>query len=517
MPCGRFLRLPGSNGRRYSCTITTEMTDKKSEEASTGASSRSQNVVRVLPRDWSSLAEVITPSMERIDSTVAATQLLVVTPDPTSTFAVVRGAFERFGTVGIDLFPATAEHRAARMMAGVPVPAVAGPPLVLSALVARSVLRVEGVKSVLFAWIEDVIETGGEQLAALEALLGELPEDVAKTLVVREVTPAVQEFVDRYMFRARRAVAVETEEIQPLAMEYVTTPSAARPATLWRLLDELDPPSAVIIARHPDSESDARRTLAQLGYRRADDPIRVSAAPAGENVHTVVFYDAPIAASDLEAARAVTATKVIAFVEPRDVDGLKQLSGGAARPLALGDAVKLARRKDDSLRAELKQILDGGVAFREMTALEPLLEQYDAVEIAASLLRLLERERERAIAVPAAPRPTRPGPGVPPERSPRPGSERPDRRPPAGARGGPSRGGDRPPRSREGPPRGRDDRPPRGRDDRPPRRDAGPPRGREDRPPRSGPPRDGGRYGSRDSGRGGPPRGRGGDRGGNRR
>jgi hypothetical protein len=447
------------------------MTDKTAEPESTVASSRSRNVVRVLPRDWSSLAEVITPSMERIDGTVAATQLLVITPDPASTFAVVRGAFERFGTVGIDLFPATAEHRAARMMAGVPVPAVAGPPEVLRALLSRSVLRLDGVKAVLFAWIEDVIEAGGDQLAALEAVLAEVPESASRTLVVREVTPAVQSFIDRYMFRARRAVAAvpapDGAEPRPLAMEYVTTPSAARPASLWRLLDELDPPSAVVIARHPESEHDARRTLAQLGYRRADDPVTVSAAPAGESVHTIIFYDPPLSAADIEAARAVTAARVIAFVEGRDLDGLKQLTGGLAKPLAVGDAVRRARRKDDTLRAELRQVLDAGVAFREMTALEPLLEQYDGVEIAAALLRLLERERERALTAPVAPKP----------------AAKPLR----------------------------DDRPTR------PAREDRPPRGRDDRPARGGPPRSSGGHAGRDSGRGGPPRGRGGDRGGSRR
>lgn len=481
------------------------MSDNKTEVESAG--SRSQNIVRVLPRDWSSLAEVITPSMERIDSAVAATQLLVVTPDAASTFAVVRGAFERFGTVGIDLFPATAEHRAARMMAGVPVPAVAGPPEVLRALMSRSVLRVDGVKSVLFAWIEDVIEAGGDQLAALEAVLAEVPEGASRTMVVRDVTPAVQGFIDRYMFRARRAVAAvpaaDVEEPQPMAMEYVTTPSAARPASLWRLLDELDPPSAVIVARHPESESDARRTLALLGYRRADDPVTVSSAPTGENVHTIVFYDPPLSQADVEAARAATAARVIAFVEGGDVNGLKQLTGGLARPLAVGDSLRQARRKDDSLRAELKQLLDAGIAFREMTALEPLLEQYDGVEIAAALLRLLEQERGRALVAPVVPKPARPGPGVPPDRAPRPGSPRPDKRPFSAERSGPRNRDDRPPR-------GRDDKPPRGRDDRPPR-------GRDDRPARGGPPRDSGRYGGRDSGRAGPPRGRGGDRGGTRR
>ncbi len=469
------------------------MTDRPPEDETEARTSRSRNIVRVLPRDWSSLAEVITPSMERIDSTLAATQFLVVTPDPASTFAVVRGAFERFGTGGIDLFPATAEHRAARMMAGVPVPAVAGPPEVLRALLSRSVLRLDGVKAMLFAWIEDVIEAGGEQLAALEAVLAEVPGSASRTLVVKEVTPAVQSFIDRYMFRARRADAAvapaEEEAPRPMAMEYVTAPSAARPASLWRLLDELDPPSAVVIARHPESEHDARRTLAQLGYRRADDPVTVSAVPAGENVHTIIFYDPPLSAADIEAARAVTAARVIAFIEARDLDELKRLSGGMAKPLAVGDAVRQARRKDDTLRAELRQVLDAGVAFREMTALEPLLEQYDAVEIAAALLRLLESERARSLAAPVAPK------APPSVREERPSRSRDDR-----------------------PPRGRDDRPPRSRDDRPPRsRDDRPPRGREDRPPRGGAPRDSKRFGSRDSARGAPPRGRGGDRGGTRR
>ena len=500
-------------------TSISKMTDKNTEDEGAATGSRAQNVVRVLPRDWASLAEVITPSMERVDSTVATTQLLVFTPDAASTFAVVRGSFERFGTTGIDLFPATSEHRAARMMAGVPSPAVAGPPAVLRALMSRSVLRIDAVKSVLFAWMDGVIEAGGEELAALEAVLGELPEGAARTMVVRDITPAIQGFIDRYMFRARRAVAVaDTEEMQPMAMEYVTTPSAARPASLWRLLDELDPPSAVVIARHPESDRDARQTLAQLGYRRADDAIKVSSAPAGENVHTIVFYDPPISSADVEAARAVTAARVIAFVEAGDIGNLKQLSGGLARPLAVGDSIVRARRKDDALRGDLKQILDAGVAYREMSALEPLLEQYDAVEVAAALLRMLERERESALAAPVAPRPPRPGPGAPPDR-PRPGSPRPDRAPARPDRARPPRGrDDRPPRSRDDrPPRGRDDRPPRGRDDRPPRRDDRPPRRPDDRPPRGGPPRDSSRYGGRDTGRSGPPRGRGGDRGGSRR
>jgi ATP-dependent RNA helicase DeaD len=45
------------------------------------------------------------------------------------------------------------------------------------------------------------------------------------------------------------------------------------------------------------------------------------------------------------------------------------------------------------MRDELKGILEDGIISREIIALEPLLEEFDAVEIAAAALRLLERTR----------------------------------------------------------------------------------------------------------------------------
>ena len=45
------------------------------------------------------------------------------------------------------------------------------------------------------------------------------------------------------------------------------------------------------------------------------------------------------------------------------------------------------------MRRELSHALDAGIATREVLALEPLLELYDGIEIAAAALRLLDRER----------------------------------------------------------------------------------------------------------------------------
>ena len=52
-----------------------------------------------------------------------------------------------------------------------------------------------------------------------------------------------------------------------------------------------------------------------------------------------------------------------------------------------------ARISDAAVRDELKGILEDGIISREIIALEPLLEEFDAIEIAAASLRLLERAR----------------------------------------------------------------------------------------------------------------------------
>jgi ATP-dependent RNA helicase DeaD len=54
------------------------------------------------------------------------------------------------------------------------------------------------------------------------------------------------------------------------------------------------------------------------------------------------------------------------------------------------------------MRDELKGVLENGILSRETVALEPLLEEYDAVEIAAAALRLLEQHRAARAAQPSA-------------------------------------------------------------------------------------------------------------------
>jgi hypothetical protein len=95
-------------------------------------------------------------------------------------------------------------------------------------------------------------------------------------------------------------------------------------------------------------------------------------------------------------------------------------------PFTTRRATSTARAHEARLRGELRAVLATSYPSREIVSLEPLLAEYDAVELAGAALRLLEAARSAAlVAAPPAPavteRPPRPaaGAGRPAERAPR--------------------------------------------------------------------------------------------------
>jgi ATP-dependent RNA helicase DeaD len=86
--------------------------------------------------------------------------------------------------------------------------------------------------------------------------------------------------------------------------------------------------------------------------------------------------------------------RVVALAQPRLLASLRVLSGGASvTPFTLSDAGARARSREDVIRAELRDTLGSGAFARELLTLEPLLESYDGIEIAAATLQLLEQAR----------------------------------------------------------------------------------------------------------------------------
>ncbi|MEO7822937.1 MAG: DbpA RNA binding domain-containing protein [Gemmatimonadaceae bacterium] len=359
---------------------------------------RGQNLIYTLPHTAESIAEFLPPVLSRIDPAGGGTQVVVVTRSPETAIAVAETILGLSGAAGIEVVPVTGAARAARIFKARPVLAVAGTAEELGALVGASVLKLDTVRIVVLAWADDILENGPETVGALEALLAELG-DASRVIVARKLTPAVEDLVERYARRARRVPLAEVEvpiapaDYQLPHVKYVTIGGSARGSALRRLLDDLDPPSATIIARGGAALAEVRHILRTLGYEHNDDPIHATEGELKGDTHAVIYYQPPVTSAQLHAAALAKPAEVVVLAQPAEVAPLRELAGGRLIPLTLQGPERRAQDREDAVRQELRAVLTRGVPPREIIFLEPLLEAFDAVEVAAAALQLLDRER----------------------------------------------------------------------------------------------------------------------------
>lgn len=364
---------------------------------------RGQNVVYQLPHDWSSAAPLLGPAIDRVDPDLAEIQLLVVTTDAEAAAAAAAAAARIAGERAVNVVAATSAKRAARLVRDGTTHVVTGTPSELLALVQGSSLKLATVRGVVLAWVDEVVATDGG--AALETVMAEVPKEAARYIAASEITPDLETLIERYARRARRvAPAASNASVTP-KLEYVSVSTVSRLPVLRRLLDHVDPARAVVYVRTDESERATRDLLRALGYHGEASAVRVARGAVAAAVDLVVLYDLPASAEELGEAVGPEPKRVVALAQPRQLASLRVLSGGSQpAPLTLPDAAGRARAREDQLRAELRAVLETGGYERDVLALEPLLENYDGVEIAAAALRLVEQarvERDRAHARPA--------------------------------------------------------------------------------------------------------------------
>jgi ATP-dependent RNA helicase DeaD len=361
---------------------------------------RGQNAVHIMPLDWSAAERVLATLVDRIDAAKAETQLLVVTADAESAAAAADAIVHAVGERPIRVIAATASPRASRLLKTAPAHVVAGAPSELVALLQASALKPESVRGVVFAWLDAILET--QDGAPLETLLGELSKDGARTVLAGEVTPALEMLIERYARRARRAAEPAPDAVgAPLNAEYVATAGAARATTLRRLLDALDLPRAVLYARSEAARRDALRVARALGYPA--DAVRLSEEAGEPDADPLVLIELPATREELRALVGTTGRRIYALIQPSQLSSLRTLlGGGTIAPVALVEAAERARGKDAALRASLRDVLTSGDVRREVLALEPLLAEFDGIEIAAAALRILEQQRPARPAAAAA-------------------------------------------------------------------------------------------------------------------
>lgn len=364
--------------------------------------SRNQNVMYVLPHDTAAIAQFMGPVLEQVDASEASDapgpRAVVVTPDAASAVAIAH--FIASKPPGVPspnasrVIAATGARRAARLLASRPARVVVGPADQLLEMVRRAALKLESVRALVIAWADLVIDAGA--MSSLEALMGDIPKDAARTVVAARNTPEVEAVVERYARRPRRVGATPEIPAESIAMRYAIASSEMRPAALRNLLDALDPPGAAVYARSDDSAREASDALRTLGYT-PDDIVRVvrdGSTPAA----LMVLYDLPASRAELEQVAAAAPNQVVAIVQPRQLGALAALAGADRLvPLSLDSAVAAARTAEQRMRDEIRTVLDRGLPARELLTIEPLLADFDAASIAAAALKLLAGARERPV------------------------------------------------------------------------------------------------------------------------
>ena len=291
------------------------------------------------------------------------------------------------------------------------------------------------------------------------------------------------------MWRARAIDHVVPAGASTTPLRVIVAAPGERTRALRSVLDALDPVSAVLVSFSSETESQAGEIAAIFGS--STGLLDVSRGAPDRRFGLGIILD-EIPTAEALAAISATVDEVVAIVRPSRLQALKKVAPNVT-PMAWTGALASARSAHDHLRDEIRGYVASESHSSWIPIVEPLLDGFDSVEVAAAALALLDRERRKTRRVIQAPVAAPPAP----ERAPR--EERPSRFKSSrdDERGGrpPDRGfkskrpfgaqRDSRPRSddRRGPPRrDRDDRPPRGDRpvrDRPPRDDRGAgPRGR---------------------------------------
>jgi ATP-dependent RNA helicase DeaD len=372
----------------------------ESETREPAGVTRGQNVVHVTPLDWSALPRLIGALVERIDVARPEPQLLVVTPDTESAASAAAAIVGLVNARGARVLSATMSPRAARLLKTAPPHVVVGAPAELTALLQSSALKPESVRAIALAWLDTILETPEASLQ--ENQFAELPKDGARVVLASALSPAYEALIERYARRARRESEPAGEPGPALSAEYVAAPVAGRAAALRRLLDALDLPAAVLYARDEAVRDDAERVARALGYPAESVRVASSAADAAGG-EPIVLLDLPATREEMRALAGAAGRRIYAVVQPSQLASLRALLGsGTVTPIALVDAAERARGKDAAIRASLRDVLTSSDVRREVLAIEPLLSEFDGIEIAAAALRLIEQQRPVRPAAPAA-------------------------------------------------------------------------------------------------------------------
>ena len=380
----------------------SDKSDKKQEtesrpDASSPKVTRNQQVVLTAPPTVAAMVSLVQPALDRLTSSESGVHLLILVPDADTALAVAQAVLPA-GNAAPVLVPVTSAARGKRLMARPPA-AIVGAPSDLAALLPSGLLKLNAVSQLLVLQADLTLSLTDE--SSITTLMTELPKDIARTVTMAAETDAVTSFAKSYMKRPRRVGDdVMGEGSAPISLQYVLVSSATRTASLRRVLDAVNASSTIVVAPTDEQLAESQAALRALGYDAASAEVQAASGAVETHSALRVLYDVPATRAALDAALGGHPVQTIALVTPRQVAHLRSLlTGGSLTYFVLPDTMAQAVGRDGARMGELRKILAEGVTARELAALETLLDDNDALEIAAAALRLLERERETAKAL----------------------------------------------------------------------------------------------------------------------
>lgn len=396
--------------------------DSPTSDTAPAGITRAANVLHLVPPDAARLARLVLPTLTAAAGAAASgLRTLVLTDDDDTAVEVARCASREVGGGMAPIVALTAGARARRVLAAQLPGAVAIPVTVAAALLGKSALPCANVRHVLLAM--PAVPSDPAVQEAINAVMAELPKNASRTLVAARETPDVEALVERHFFKARRV----REEAMPALTAYkgqiqvVATAPGSRWDTLRRLLDEIDPPAAVILTPDASAHADAQRELAALGYSAAG-PVLASRGDVAHGTSMVVLTGVPDAAM-LRTAAAAAPVHLIVLCAPREIREVRAIAGPIpVRVVALDAALARAASREAATRGRLREILVSGEFGRELGTLAPLLDEFDGSEVAAAAL-VMAAEAARASAQRATASAPPPPPATPREPRREPGRE----------------------------------------------------------------------------------------------
>ena len=437
------------------------------ESRETGGTARSLNVVHYIERDLDAAARLVAVHVERSADSGGTPSLLAVLPTADDVFALCESVLRHRRGIPAGLTPLTSATRARRVLA-TGVPAVAGTPSLLARLVSESGLVVSQLQTLVLVWPEEIL-AHEDQRSLLESVIAEVPRSAERIAVCAQRTTELAQFLERAMWRAREMDHAMPMTRSTASLRVIVAPPAERVHALRSVLDAFDPGSAVLLVATDEGEASARNAAAIFGSGLLD----VARGTPDRRYNLGIILD-EVPAAEVLTGISGTVDELVAIVRPSRLTALQKVASNTT-PLTWTGAIGNARTANDALRDEIRGYAGSGGHAPWIPIVEPLLEDLDPVEVAATALALLDRERRKAKRAQAAPPPVPPMDRAGPDERSESFRQRPPRRDERSDRG------DRPDRGfpKKRPWAGRDDA--RKRDDSPRRE---PRRDRDDRPPR---------------------------------